>query len=131
MDHLGIETFDVVGFCIGGPLIWNPLRRAGDRVNAAVLVHPSGYRPQMPDLFYQNNIKGWAPKFLESRPDVNQADVEAYLHNMYTNRADYVFTVDRDFVANCQTPSSSSQTTSPPTPSPPPWNPHCWHRTPR
>lgn len=104
MDHLGIETFDVVGFCIGGPLIWNPLRRAGDRVNAAVLVHPSGYRPEMPDLFYQNNIKGWAPKFLESRPDVNQADVEAYLHNMYTNRADCVFTVDRDFVANCQTP---------------------------
>ena len=52
MDHLGIETFDVVGFCIGGPLIWNPLRRAGDRVNAAVLVHPSGYRPEMPDLFY-------------------------------------------------------------------------------
>ena len=82
MDHLGIETFDVVGFCIGGPLIWNPLRRAGDRVNAAVLVHPSGYRPEMPDLFYQNNIKGWAPKFLKSRPDVNQADVEAYLHNM-------------------------------------------------
>lgn len=104
MDHLGIEKFDVVGFCIGGPLIWNLLRRAGDRVNAAVLVHPSGYRPEMPDLFYQNNITGWAPKFLETRPDVKQADVEAYLHNMYTNCADFVFTVDRDFVANCQTP---------------------------
>ena len=104
MDHLGIEKFDVVGFCIGGPLIWNLLRRAGDRVNAAVLVHPSGFRPGMPDLFYQNNTKGWAVKFLESRPDVTAADIHDYLTNMYTNRADFVFTVDRDFVANCQTP---------------------------
>jgi pimeloyl-ACP methyl ester carboxylesterase len=28
MDHLGIDKFMVHGFCIGGPLIWNLLRRA-------------------------------------------------------------------------------------------------------
>jgi hypothetical protein len=30
--------------------------------------------------------------------------VSDYLNNMYTKRADFVFTVDRDFVRNCQTP---------------------------
>ena len=35
--------------------------RAPDRVVAAVLAQPSGSRPEMRDLFYDNNIKGWAP----------------------------------------------------------------------
>jgi pimeloyl-ACP methyl ester carboxylesterase len=104
MDHLGIDKFVVTGFCIGGPLIWNLIRRAPDRVVAAVLAHPSGFRPEKPDLFYQNNINGWAPKFLESRSDVTQAMVEQYLTNMYRANPDFVFTVSRDFVRDCQTP---------------------------
>ena len=28
MDHLGIREFMVLGYCIGGPFIWNLLRRA-------------------------------------------------------------------------------------------------------
>src|SRR3954466_15763305 len=35
MDHLGIDRFMVLGFCIGGPFIWNLLRRAPNRVVAA------------------------------------------------------------------------------------------------
>ncbi len=50
MDHLGIDKFMVLGFCIGGPFIWNLLRRAPDRVVAAVLAQPSGSRPEMRDL---------------------------------------------------------------------------------
>ena len=38
MDHLRIDKFMVMGFCIGGPLIWNLLERAPDRVVAAVPV---------------------------------------------------------------------------------------------
>src|SRR5712664_2493566 len=50
MDHLRIEKFMVMGFCIGGPFIWNLLRRAPDRIVAAVLAQPSGSRPEMRDL---------------------------------------------------------------------------------
>src|SRR5271165_3927112 len=46
MDHLGIDKFMVMGFCIGGPLIWNLLRRAPDRIVAGVLAQPSGSRPE-------------------------------------------------------------------------------------
>src|SRR5437667_4697455 len=42
MDHLGIDKFMVMGFCIGGPLVWNLLKRAPDRIVAAVLAQPSG-----------------------------------------------------------------------------------------
>ena len=61
MDHLGIQEFMVMGFCIGGPFIWNLLKRAPERIVAAVLAQPSGFRPEMPDLFYQNNITSWGP----------------------------------------------------------------------
>jgi pimeloyl-ACP methyl ester carboxylesterase len=57
MDHLRIEKFMVLGFCIGGPFIWNLLRRANDRIVAAVLAQPSGFRPEIRDLFYDNNME--------------------------------------------------------------------------
>jgi pimeloyl-ACP methyl ester carboxylesterase len=104
MDHLGIREFMVMGFCIGGPFIWNMLRRASDRVVAAVLAQPSGFRPEMPDLFYQNNIKGWGPPLCERRSDVNMEMVDAFLKKMYGSNPDFVFTVTRDFVRNCRTP---------------------------
>src|SRR5262249_7527950 len=61
MDHLGIREFLVMGFCIGGPMIHNLIKRAPERIVAAAMMQPSGFRPEIPDLFYQNNIKGWGP----------------------------------------------------------------------
>ena len=104
MDHLGIDRFMVLGFCIGGPMIWNLLQRNGERVVSAVLVHPSGYNSSAPDIFYRNNMANWAPEFCRQQPEVSMEMVSDYLNNMYTKRADFVFTVDRDFVRNCQTP---------------------------
>ena len=104
MDHLGIKEFMVMGFCIGGPFIWNLLRRAPERIVAAVLAQPSGSRPEMPDLFYQNNIKGWGPALCARRPDITMAMVDAFLSKMYRSNPDFVFTVTRDFVRACQTP---------------------------
>ena len=104
MDHLGIRDFMVMGFCIGGPFIWNLLRRASDRVAAAVLVQPSGFRPEMPDQFYNNNMKGWGPSLCARRPDVTMDLVSAFLKKMYVANPDFVFTVTRDFVRACQVP---------------------------
>jgi pimeloyl-ACP methyl ester carboxylesterase len=104
MDHLRIDKFMVLGFCIGGPFIWNLLERAPNRVVAAVLAQPSGSRPEARDLFYENNIKGWGPDLVKRRPDVSMDTVEKFLTKMYRTNADFVFTVSRDFVRKCQTP---------------------------
>ena len=58
----------------------------------------------MPDLFYQNNIKGWGPGLCERRPEVTMDRVDAFLNRMYRSNADFVFTVTRDFVRNSQAP---------------------------
>ena len=104
MDHLGIEKFMVLGFCIGGPFIWNLLRRAPDRVVAAVLAQPSGSRPEMRDYFYDRNMDGWGPELVERRPEITMDMVDTFLTKMYRTDADFVFTVTRDFVRECQTP---------------------------
>lgn len=104
MDHLGIDKFLVMGFCIGGPFIWNMLKRAPHRVVAAVLAQPSGFRQELPNLFYENNIKGWGPPLCARRSDVTMATVDAFLKKMYGSNPDFVFTVTRDFVRDCRTP---------------------------
>jgi pimeloyl-ACP methyl ester carboxylesterase len=104
MDHLGINKFMVLSFCIGGPMSWNLLRRAPDRIVAAVLAQPSGSRPEMRDLFYENNMKDWGPALVKRRPDVTMETVDKFLTKMYRTNPDFVFTVTRDFVRHCQTP---------------------------
>jgi len=46
----------------------------------------------MPDLFYQNNIKGRGAMLCERRPEISMAMVDAFLNKMYRARADFVFT---------------------------------------
>jgi pimeloyl-ACP methyl ester carboxylesterase len=104
MDHLGINKFMVMGFCIGGPFIWNLLKRAPDRVVAAVLAQPSGWRPELPTYNYDNNMKTWGPDLVKRRPEITMEMVDKFLTNMYRNHSDFVFTVTRDFVRHCQTP---------------------------
>src|SRR5437867_5897504 len=70
MDHLRIDKFMVMGFCIGGPFVWSLLKRAPNRVVAAVLAQPSGFRPEMPTLFYDNNMTGWGPDLIKRRPEI-------------------------------------------------------------
>jgi pimeloyl-ACP methyl ester carboxylesterase len=104
MDHLGIEKFMVLGFCIGGPLIWNLLKRAQGRIVAAVLAQPSGSRPEARDFFYDGNMKNWGPELIKRRPDLTMETVDKFLTRMYRTDPDFVFTVSRDFVRHCPTP---------------------------
>ncbi|HIE94003.1 MAG TPA: alpha/beta fold hydrolase [Acidobacteria bacterium] len=103
MDHLGIDKFMVLGFCIAGPFIWNLLRRP-DRVVAAVLAQPSGWSAETPTLFYDSNMQGWGPDLVQRRPEITMDMVDAFLTKMYLDNQGFVFTVTRDFVRQCQTP---------------------------
>lgn len=104
MDHLGIDKFMVLGFCIGGPFIWNILERAPARVAAAVIVQPVGFRPENPNVMYDASLNGWGAELLKRRPDISQATLQAFVTKMFRTDADFVFTVSRDFVRACQTP---------------------------
>jgi pimeloyl-ACP methyl ester carboxylesterase len=105
MDHLGIKRFMVLGFCIGGPFIWNLVKRAPDRIVAAVVSQPVGFRKEMPTLAYDNYMKSWAPELTQQRPDITIEMVDRFLKSMYGgNRADFVFSVSRDVVRSCQAP---------------------------
>ena len=104
MDHLGIKRFLVLGYCIGGPFAWSLIKRAPDRIPAAVLAQPVGFRPEAPDVLYENSMKAWAPEFMKRRPEITKELVETFLTRMYRTNADFVFTVTRDFVRSCRTP---------------------------
>ncbi len=104
MDHLGIDKFMALGFCIAGPFIWNLFKRAPDRVVAGVTAQPVGFRPEMPGVMYDGSMTSWAPDFLKRHPDVSKESVEQFLTRMFRTNADFVFTVSRDFVRGCQTP---------------------------
>jgi len=104
MDHLGIDKFMVLGFCIGGPFIWNLLKRAPDRVVAAVPAQPVGFRPEMPTVMYDSGMTGWGPELTERRPEITMEMVDTFLTKMWRTDADFVFTVTRDFMRTCQTP---------------------------
>ena len=105
MDHLGIDKFMVMGFCIGGPFIWNLLKRAPNRVVAAVLAQPVGWRPEMRDPNYPGVFwKSWGPALIAQRPEITMPTVDTFVTRMFETDPDFVFTVTRDFVRGCQTP---------------------------
>src|SRR5258706_7695229 len=71
MDHLGIDKFMVLGFCIGGPFIGSLLKRAPNRVAAAVLAQPVGWRPEMRDRKYQGAFWSGSPaQITAKRPEI-------------------------------------------------------------
>jgi len=105
MDHLGIDKFMVMGFCIGGPFIWNLLKRAPNRIVAAVLAQPVGWRPEMPDPNYSGAFwRGWGAALTARRPEIALTTTDQFVTKMFETNPDFVFTVTRDFVRGCQNP---------------------------
>jgi len=79
------------------------MKRSPGRIVASVHAQPSGVDPKLPGFFIKNNLEKWAPGLLASRKDITKEMVERYLAKMYGG-VDFVLTVTRDFVRNCQTP---------------------------
>ena len=94
MDHLGIDKFMVMGFCIGGPFIWNLLKRAPNRVVAAVLAQPVGWRPEMRDPKYPGVFwRTWGATLTAQRPEITMPTVDKFVTRMFETDPDFVFTV--------------------------------------
>src|SRR3977135_2521950 len=105
MDHLRIDKFMVMGFCIGGPFIWSLLKRAPNRILAAVLAQPVGWRPEMRDAKYPGTFwKSWGPALIAKRPEITMQTTDQFVTKMFETNPDFVFTVTRDFVRSCQNP---------------------------
>ena len=105
MDHLGIDKFVVMGFCIGGPFIWSLLKRAPNRIAAAVLAQPVGWRPEMRDPKYPGVFwRNWGAALTAKRPEITMQSTDQFVTKMFETDPDFVFTVTRDFVRSCQNP---------------------------
>jgi pimeloyl-ACP methyl ester carboxylesterase len=104
MDHLGIDKFFFMGYCIGGCFAMKLIERAPERVVAAVLVQTVGHWDADPDVMYRSGRDVWAPELLQRRPDITMATIEQYLHNLYRVQPDFVYSVSREFAGKCQTP---------------------------
>ena len=105
MDRLGIDKFVVMGFCIGGPFIWSLLKRAPDRIAAAVLAQPVGWRPEMRDRKYPGAFwTSWGATLTAKRPEITMQTTDQFVTRMFETNPDFVFTVTRDFVRSCQNP---------------------------
>ena len=104
LDHLGVRQFFFFGNCIGGSFALKLMERAPDRIVAGVLSQPIGHRPENPEVMYNSGRDGWSKAFRARRPDVSQQTIDQYLHNLYLVRPDFVYSVSREFVKNCQTP---------------------------
>ncbi|HZR25373.1 MAG TPA: alpha/beta fold hydrolase [Vicinamibacterales bacterium] len=105
LDHLGIDKFAVMGFCIGGPFIWNLLKRAPTRIVAAVLAQPVGWRPEMRDPKYPGVFwRTWGSTLIAKRQEITLQTTDQFVTKMFETDPDFVFTVTRDFVRSCQNP---------------------------
>jgi pimeloyl-ACP methyl ester carboxylesterase len=101
LDHLGLHQFAVMGCCIGGSFILKLIEQAPDRVVAAVLEQPIGVGPQNAHLFGEL-WQTWAKKLVETRPDIDAADAEAFGAAMWAG--DFVVSVPEQVVRSCPTP---------------------------
>lgn len=100
LDHLQIERCHVVGMCIGGPYGFGLIEAAPERIASAVLFQPiglDGNRQAFYDMF-----DSWAREQRVHHPEASEAAWGAFRERMYGG--DFLFNVDRGFVAACPRP---------------------------
>ncbi|MFZ2004659.1 MAG: alpha/beta hydrolase [Stellaceae bacterium] len=104
MDHLGIDKFFYMGYCIGGCFAGKLLQRAPNRVVAAVFCQSVGHRPEDVDVMYRHSTDNWLGDFKKRRPDVSQDNIDKYFHSLWRAHPDFLYSVPREFIAGCKTP---------------------------
>jgi pimeloyl-ACP methyl ester carboxylesterase len=100
LDYLGIDQFHVMGCCIGGSFALKLIEQAPDRVAAAVLEQPVGIAGGNRPL-YEQMWRSWGSR-LSNRPDLTPDGIEQFGIQMW--REDFVVSVSREFVQDCDTP---------------------------
>jgi hypothetical protein len=80
------------------------MERAPQRITAAILSQPVGHHPAHPDYMYDAGKTVWARELRERRSAVSMETIEKYLHKLYRERPDFVYSVSRDFAKSCETP---------------------------
>jgi pimeloyl-ACP methyl ester carboxylesterase len=104
MDHLGIDQFFYMGYCIGGCFAGKLLQRAPNRVVAAVFHQSVGHRSEDPEVMVRHSTDNWLPDFKKRRPDVSQDNIDKFFHSLWRENPDFLYSVSRDFIKNCHTP---------------------------
>jgi pimeloyl-ACP methyl ester carboxylesterase len=101
LDHLKIDKCHLFGQCIGGSFIASLLKTQPQRVASAVWAQPIGrvgpMKPGRPARFDE-----WA-KGLKDHPEATDGVLDAFCHNLYA--PGFLYSVDREFVKSCKTPS--------------------------
>ena len=101
LGELNINRTHAMGGCIGSSYSLGLVQAAPERVSAAVLQNPIGLtadnRPSFMGMF-----DSWATALKGRREDVTDEALSAFRQRMYGG--DFVFSVDRDFVAHCPVP---------------------------
>jgi pimeloyl-ACP methyl ester carboxylesterase len=100
MDHLGHKRFAVMGGCIGGTYSLTVCRMAPERVAAAVLQNPIGLHENKDT--WDDSVKTYGKIIMERDPSVTPDTIASLGRNLYST--DFVFSVSREFVRDCQIP---------------------------
>ena len=101
MDHLGIETFSVVGMCIGGAFIARLLIDAPTRVNAAVAMQPIGLDDNR-DVFMRL-FDDWRAGAESEHPEAGPAEWTSLRQSLFgTDRL--VWSVDDEVLSGVDRP---------------------------
>ena len=101
LDHLGIERCHLLGMCIGGSFIANLIRRAPERVAAAVVLQPIGLEGNR-ELFH-GSFADFAGKQAEKHPEATEEDWTSFRDNLF-GRDDVLFSVPDEAVARFDVP---------------------------
>lgn len=101
MDHLGLDRFHVAGMCIAGSFIMGLIDAAPERIVSAVVMQPIGRHNNQVES--DAHFDAWRDHIREHHPHMTDADWLSFKTNIMGGDK-FLFTVDHDWVEECQTP---------------------------